>query len=176
MHASFQTFIAAVDRLNQYAGWFSSLSVLLVTLLATFTACGRAMGIGSNAFIELQWYLFALIFLWAAGWTLQHQEHVRVDVLSKHWSPQTRAWVDIIGHLCVLLPLAGLLCWLGGKQALQMYWSGERSADAGGLIRWPVWALVPIGFGLLILQTLADLARQCHIIYPPAAPLEQPHD
>ena len=160
MHAIFRSVGHAIDRLNQAAGWISSCSVLLVALLATCTALGRKFGLGSNALIELQWYLFALMFLWAAGWTLQQDQHVRVDVLAKHWSVRTRAWIDVFGHLAILLPLAGLLCWLGGKQTLEMYLSGERSSDAGGLIRWPVWALVPTGFALLMLQTLADVGRK----------------
>jgi TRAP-type mannitol/chloroaromatic compound transport system permease small subunit len=175
MRAYLRSLAAFIDRLNRAAGWCSAVSVLLVTVLATLTAFGRKFGFGSNALIELQWYLFALIFLGAAGWTLQQDQHVRVDVWSKHWSPRTRAWVDVVGHLCILLPLAGLLCWLGGKQTLEMYLSGERSADAGGLIRWPVWALVPIGFALLILQTLADVGRKLQqAITPPSSLGGQP--
>jgi TRAP-type mannitol/chloroaromatic compound transport system permease small subunit len=164
MRAFLRSLAAGIDRLNHAAGWLSALSVLLVTVLATLTAFGRKFGIGSNAFIELQWYLFALIFLLAAAWTMQRDEHVRVDVFAKHWSLQTRAWIDIVGHVLVLLPLAGLLFWLGSKQTISMYLSGEQSPDAGGLIRWPVWALVPIGFLLLILQTLADLGRKLLIV------------
>lgn len=164
MRALIHSFAYLIDQLNRWVGIGTAFTVLIVTLLAVVTAFGRKFGIGSNALIELQWYLFALIFLLAVAWTLQRDEHVRVDVLAKRWSPQTRAWIDIIGHLLVLLPLASLLLWLGGKQTLSMYLSGERSPDAGGLIRWPVWALVPLGFLLLILQTLADLSRKLLIV------------
>lgn len=160
MGAMFTVCANWIDRLSRSVGIGAACTVLIVTILAVITAFGRKFGIGSNALIELQWYLFALIFLLATAWTMQRDEHVRVDVFAKHWSPRTRAWIDIVGHILVLLPLAGLLFWLGTKQTLAMYWSGERSPDAGGLIRWPVWALVPLGFLLLILQTLADLGRK----------------
>lgn len=149
-----------IDQLNRLAGGLSALAVLVVTLLAVITALARTANMGSNALIELQWYLFSLIFLLAAGWTLQQDQHVRVDVLSKNWSANTRIWVDLIGHSLVLLPLAGVLMWLGLKHTIGQYLSGEMSADAGGLLRWPVWALIPFGFFLLILQTLADMARK----------------
>jgi TRAP-type mannitol/chloroaromatic compound transport system permease small subunit len=152
-----------IDRLSRWAGHCSAVAVGLTVLLATLTALGRKWGWGSNALLELQWYLFALIFLWAAAWTLQTDGHVRVDVLAKRWSVRTRAWVDVVGHVLVLLPLCMLLLWLGGEQAWQVWQSGERSADAGGLIRWPVWALVPTGFALLLLQTLLDLWRKLRV-------------
>ncbi len=149
-----------IDQLNRLAGWLSAVAVLIVTLLAVVTALARSANIGSNALIELQWYLFSMIFLLAAGWTLQQDQHVRVDVLSKNWSLKTRIWIDLIGHSLVLLPLASVLMWLGLQHSIGQYQSGEMSADAGGLLRWPVWALIPLGFFLLILQTLADMARK----------------
>lgn len=149
-----------IDQLSRAAGIASALAVLLMTILAVVTAFGRKWGIGSNALSELQWYLFALMFLWAAGWTLQRDEHVRVDVLAKHWSPRTRAIIDLVGHALVLLPLAIGLFYLGVQQTLAMYNSGEMSPDAGGLLRWPVWALIPSGFLLLILQTMLDMCRK----------------
>ena len=149
-----------IDQINRWAGGLSAVAVLIVTLLAVVTALARSANIGSNALIELQWYLFSMIFLLAAGWTLQQDQHVRVDVLSKNWSANTRIWVDLIGHSLVLLPLASVLMWLGLKHTIGQYMSGEMSADAGGLLRWPVWALIPLGFFILILQTLADMARK----------------
>jgi TRAP-type mannitol/chloroaromatic compound transport system permease small subunit len=163
MKQVFSLIARSIDRLSQAAGWISALTILVITLLAVCTAVGRKFNIGSNALIELQWYLFALVFLWAAAWTLQRDEHVRVDVLAKHWSARTRAWIDVAGHLLFLLPVVLLLLILGGKQTWAMWQSGEMSADAGGLIRWPVWALVPTGFALLLLQMLVDLARKGQI-------------
>lgn len=164
-----------IDQINRWAGWLSGATVLLITLLAVFTALARSVNVGSNALIELQWYLFSLIFLLAAGWTLQQDQHVRVDVLSKRWSVRTRLWVDLVGHGLVLLPLASVLMWLGLKHAIGQYLSGEMSADAGGLIRWPVWALIPIGFLLLILQTLADMARKIQQLRTTHVVLENVH-
>ncbi len=158
------------DAPARWAAHCSALAVGLVMLLATLTALGRKLGWGSNALLELQWYLFALIFLWAAAWTLRTDGHVRVDVLAKHWSVRTRAWIDVVGHVLVLLPLCTLMLWLGAEQTWQVWASGERSPDAGGLIRWPVWALVPTGFALLLLQTLLDVHRKCRLAF---APVEQ---
>jgi len=160
MNHAFAWLLRKIDLLNRLGGWISAAAVLVVTLLAVITALARSANLGSNALLELQWYLFSLIFLLAAGWTLQQDQHVRVDVLAKRWSPRSRLWIDIIGHGLVLLPVASVLMWLGLKHAIAQYLSGEMSADAGGLIRWPVWALIPLGFMLLILQTLADMARK----------------
>lgn len=155
--------LRAGDRLNLWAGTLSALMVLVVTVIAVLTAFGRKFGIGSNALIELQWYLFALIFLMAAGWTLQRNEHVRVDVFSRRFSARWRAVIDLIGHTLVLLPIAGVLFYLGLQETLDSWRSHELSADAGGLVRWPVKALIPIGFLLLILQALVEMTRQWHI-------------
>lgn len=155
--------LRAVDRINLWAGTLSALMVLVVTVIAVLTAFGRKFGIGSNALIELQWYLFALIFLMAAGWTLQRNEHVRVDVFSRRFSARWRAVIDLIGHTLVLLPIAGVLFYLGLQETLDAWRSHELSADAGGLVRWPVKALIPIGFLLLILQALVEMTRQWHI-------------
>ncbi len=155
--------LRAVDRLNLWAGTLSALMVLVVTVIAVLTAFGRKFGIGSNALIELQWYLFAMIFLMAAGWTLQRNEHVRVDVFSRRFSARWRAVIDLIGHTLVLLPIAGVLFYLGLQETLDAWRSHELSADAGGLVRWPVKALIPIGFLLLILQALVEMTRQWHI-------------
>lgn len=155
--------LRAVDRVNLWAGTLSALMVLVVTVIAVLTAFGRKFGIGSNALIELQWYLFALIFLMAAGWTLQRNEHVRVDVFSRRFSARWRAVIDLIGHTLVLLPIAGVLFYLGLQETLDAWRSHELSADAGGLVRWPVKALIPIGFLLLILQALVEMTRQWHI-------------
>ena len=164
-----------IDQLNRWAGWLSAAAVLVITLLAVVTALARSANIGSNALLELQWYLFSLIFLLAAGWTLQQDQHVRVDVLSKRWSARTRIWVDLVGHSLVLLPVAGMLMWLGLQHTIAQFISGEVSADAGGLLRWPVWALIPLGFMLLILQTLADMARKIQQLRTTPA-IEEPAD
>ncbi|MEC7121212.1 MAG: TRAP transporter small permease subunit [Pseudomonadota bacterium] len=157
-----ERFTHTIDQLNRWSGWLTAFAVLIVTVLAVFTALARKFDIGSNALIEMQWYLFSLVFLLAAGWTLQQDQHVRVDVLAKRWSPITRLWIDLIGHGLVLLPLASGLFWLGLQQTISRYSSGEMSPDAGGLLRWPVWALLPLGFGLLILQTLAEMLKLWH--------------
>lgn len=159
--------LSLIDGISRWAGYLSAATVFVVVVLAVISALGRKLGWGSNALFELQWYGFALIFLLAAAHTLQVDEHVRVDVLAKRWRPVTRAWIDLIGHGLVLLPVSLSLLWLGSLDTWQAYSMQEGSADAGGLLRWPVKLLIPLGFALLILQTIAQMARQIMIIRQP---------
>ncbi len=151
-----------IDALNKTVGQLIAWLVLATVLLSVFTAIARKFGFGSNGFLESQWYLFSAVFLLGAAYTLQADKHVRVDVLSKRWSAKTRAIIDIVGHLCFLLPLAIGLAWLGWHDFMQVWTSNETSADAGGLARWPVKLLIPVGFGLLVLQLLSEIGKRFH--------------
>lgn len=155
---------AKIDALNKTVGRFIAWLVLAAVLLSVFTAIARKFGFGSNGFLESQWYLFSAVFLLGAAYTLQEDKHVRVDVLSKRWSAKTRALIDIVGHVCFLLPLAVGLAWLGWHDFMQVWTSNEASADAGGLARWPVKLLIPVGFGLLVLQLLSEIGKRIHQI------------
>jgi TRAP-type mannitol/chloroaromatic compound transport system permease small subunit len=145
-----------IDRLNESVGRPVAWLILLAVMIAVLTAFARKAGTGSNAFIEIQWYLFAAIFLLGAGHTLKRDEHVRIDVVAKHFSPLTRMCIELGGHLLFLLPLCGLMIWLGTENAWVAWRGHEMSADAGGLPRWPVLALIPLGFLLLGLQVVAE--------------------
>lgn len=150
-----------IDALNQAVGQGVKWLVLLATLISAGNAAMRyGFDLSSNAWLELQWYLFALIFLLGAGYTLKHDGHVRIDVLHGRFSPRARAWIDLLGGLLFLLPMAGLIGWLGWSAFLNSWAIGETSPDAGGLLRWPIKLAIPVGFGLLFLQGVSEIIKR----------------
>ncbi len=150
-----------IDALNGAVGRAVKWLVLAATLVSAGNAVMRyGFDLSSNAWLELQWYLFALIFLLGAGYTHRHNGHVRIDVLYGRFNPRTRAWVDLLGGLLFLLPMAGLIAWLGWA-AFQTSWAvSETSPDSGGLLRWPIKLAIPVGFALLFLQGLAESIKR----------------
>lgn len=151
----------AIDKLNEHTGRAVRWLVLVTVGIAAANAIALwLLRDSSNAFIEIQWYLFGAVFLLAAGDTLRHNGHVRVDVLYARLPPRARAWVDILGSVLFLLPLCVLVIWLAWPGFIESFTSGERSPDAGGLIRWPVRLLIPLGFALLALQAVAELIKR----------------
>ena len=150
-----------IDRLNAAVGHSVAWLVLAAVLISAGNAVVRKLlNTSSNAYLEIQWYLFAAVFLLAAGDTLRRQAHVRIDVLSARLSKRAQAWIDIFGVLCFLLPLVVMVIWLSWPIVTRAYATGEMSSNAGGLIRWPVLALLPLGFALLGLQGLSELIKQ----------------
>jgi TRAP-type mannitol/chloroaromatic compound transport system permease small subunit len=119
-----------------------------------------ALNIASNAWLELQWYLFAAVFLLCSGYTLLHNEHIRIDVMSSHLSRRTQVWIDVFGLVFFLLPMSLFIMWLSWPIFMNAWTSGEISGSAGGLIRWPVRLLVPLGFFLLSLQGFSELIKR----------------
>ena len=154
-------FSRTIDRLNEWIGRGLLWLVLLASLVSAGNALVRkALGMSSNAWLEIQWYLFAAMVLLAAGYTLKHNGHVRIDVLSGRWSTRARAWIDLFGTIFFLLPLCGLLIALSWTDFTTSLRSGELSPDAGGLLRWPVRALIPFGFMLLAAQGLSEMIKR----------------
>jgi TRAP-type mannitol/chloroaromatic compound transport system permease small subunit len=150
-----------IDRLNAAVGRWIAWLVLAAVLISAGNAVVRKLfNTSSNAFLEIQWYLFAAVFLLVAGDTLRRQAHVRIDVLSARLSIRTQAWIDICGVLLFLLPLVVTVIWLSWPIVARAYATGEMSSNAGGLIRWPVLALLPLGFALLGLQGLSELIKR----------------
>ena len=146
-------FSNAVDWLNAQVGKYVIWLIFAATAISAVNAIVRKVfDASSNAFLEAQWYLFAWSFLAAAGYTLLHREHVRIDVLNSRLSKRAQVWIDIIGFAFFLTPLCIVVLYLGTPLAIQMYQTGEMSGNSGGLIRWPVWAALPVGFTLLMLQ------------------------
>jgi TRAP-type mannitol/chloroaromatic compound transport system permease small subunit len=151
----------AIDWLNEKIGRAVLWLVLVAVLISAANAVVRKVfNVSSNAYLEVQWYLFSAIFLLCAGYVLKRNEHVRIDVLTGHLSKRGRTWIDIIGLTLFLLPVTLLIVWLGWPLFYRAYESGEMSQNAGGLIRWPVYLLLPVGFALLTLQGVSELIKR----------------
>ena len=151
----------AIDRLNAFVGKYSIWLIFAATFISAANAIVRkAFDTSSNAFLEVQWYLFAWSFLIAAGYTLLHREHVRIDVINSRLSKKAQVWIDIIGFAFFLTPLCLTILWLSMPVVIQMYQSGEVSGNPGGLIRWPVWTAIPVGITLLLLQGVSEIIKR----------------
>jgi len=154
-------FSRAVDALNAFVGKYVIWLILASTLISGINAIVRKIfNVSSNAYLEVQWYLFAAAFLLAAGYTLLHNEHVRIDVISHQLSKRGQIWVDVIGFAFFLTPVCFAMLYFGTPFFLQGLRSGEMSSNAGGLIRWPVYLMIPIGFSLLLLQCWSELIKR----------------
>jgi TRAP-type mannitol/chloroaromatic compound transport system permease small subunit len=154
-------FARAIDALNEAVGRGVKWLVLIATLISAGNASLRyGFDLSSNAWLELQWYLFALIFLLGAGYTLKHNGHVRIDVIYSRLSLRTQAWIDLFGSLLFLLPVAGLMVWFSWSMFVEAWSIQEVSADSGGLLRWPIKLALPLGFGLLFLQGVAETIKR----------------
>jgi TRAP-type mannitol/chloroaromatic compound transport system permease small subunit len=150
-----------IDWLTERVGKGAFWLVLIMTLISAANAVVRfAFNYSSNGLLEIQWYLFAAVFLLCSPYTLQKNEHVRIDVLSGKLSPRGLAVIDIIGTLFFLLPMVVLVLWLSIPLVAESYKINEHSANAGGLLRWPVKILLPLGFSLLALQGISELIKR----------------
>lgn len=177
-----RTFLAlarVIDALTERVGRAVIWLVLAATLISAGNALVRyALGESSNAWLEIQWYLFGAIFLLAAGYTLKHNGHVRIDIVYNRFGPRGQAWIDLAGGLLFLLPMAGLLMWLSWPMFHEAWVTHEMSPDAGGLARWPVKLLLPVGFALLALQGVAEVIKRVgviggHLVLPQEKPEEE---
>ncbi len=154
-------FSRAVDWLNAQVGKYVIWLIFAATAVSAINALVRKIfGVSSNAFLEAQWYLYAWSFLGAAGFTLLHREHVRIDVVNSRLPKRVQVWIDIIGFTFFLTPLCVLVLYLSWPLVVQMYQTSEVSGNPGGLIRWPVWVAMPVGFTLLILQGCSELIKR----------------
>jgi len=150
-----------IDALNERVGRLSYWLILVMVLISAGNATMRyAFDKSSNAWLEIQWYLFSAVFLFGAGYTLLHNQHVRIDVISSHLSKRTRAWIDLLGTLFFLLPMAIVIMWLSWPVFVESYRIHEVSTNAGGLIIWPARLMVPVGFFLLVLQGISELIKR----------------
>ena len=151
----------AIDKLNERVGLTVSWLVLAAVLISAANAIVRkAFNVSSNSFLEIQWYLFSVVFLFCAGYTLLRNQHVRIDVIAGRLSPQAQAWIDILGTIFFLMPMAITIMWLSWPVFVQAYQRGEVSTNAGGLLIWPARLLVPIGFFLLVIQGFSELIKR----------------
>lgn len=145
------------DRFGSVAQW--------AAILACAISAGNAfirygLDISSNAWLEIQWYLFAACVMLGASQVLRLNEHVRVDILYGKLSARGKVWVDLLGFLLFLLPAMGVLLYYAWPLFLRMYLSGEVSSNAGGLIRWPAMLMLPLGFGLVLLQGVSEIIKR----------------
>lgn len=154
-----------IDAFSSLVGKLVMWLVLSTTLISAGNAIVRKLfNTSSNAFLEIQWYLFAAVFMLGGGYAFLRNVHVRIDFLSSKFSPKFRNWVDVAGILVFLFPLCYMMATLGWPVFANAWQSGEMSSNAGGLIRWPVYALIPLGFGLLALQGLSELIKRLAFI------------
>ena len=150
-----------IDRLNERIGQAFYWLVLVTVLISAANAIVRKVfNYSSNGLLEIQWYFFSAIFLFLAGYTLLRNEHVRIDVISSRLSKRAQTWIDILGTLFFLLPMAILLMWLSWPVFVDAYQRNEVSTNAGGLIIWPARLLVPVGFSLLVAQGISELIKR----------------
>lgn len=151
----------AVDRLNAGFAVVADYLVLFAVLISAGNATVRyLLDISSNAFLEIQWYMFAAMVMLGASYTLKMNEHVRVDLVFGSLSERGRLWVDVVGITLFLLPVMGVLAWLSLPVFLNSWRSGEMSMNAGGLILWPAKLMLPLGFSLIVLQGLSELVKR----------------
>jgi TRAP-type mannitol/chloroaromatic compound transport system permease small subunit len=150
-----------IDGLNERIGRVMYWLVLVAVMVSAGNAISRkVLNLSSNAYLELQWYLFSALFLFCAGYTLLRNEHVRIDVVAGRFSARTQAWIDIFGTVFFLLPMAVLFIYLSWPIFIRTYMQGEISTNAGGLLIWPARFMVPVGFTLLTLQGLSELIKR----------------
>ena len=154
-------FSNAIDRMSGWIGKYVIWLILASTVISAINAVVRKVfNTSSNAFLEIQWYLFAASFLIAAGYTLLNNEHVKIDVVSSKFSKRTQIKIDVFGYVAFLIPVCLAVLWYGTPFFYKGLISGEVSSNAGGLIRWPVYAMIPLGFGLLLLQGVSELIKR----------------
>jgi TRAP-type mannitol/chloroaromatic compound transport system permease small subunit len=154
-------FARAVDVVNGVAGRIAVWLVLIACLISALTAFARyTFNIGSNAWLEIQWYLFAAMVMLGAAYTLKMNEHVRVDVLYGSLSPRNKARLDLAGLIVFLMPAMLLLAWLSWPFFSSSLVTGEMSSNPGGLIRWPAKLMLPLGFFLVALQGIAEIIKR----------------
>lgn len=155
-----------IDAINGAIGRWVSWLLLAAVLISAGNAVVRKMfDISSNAWLELQWYLYGTVFMLAAAYALLKNEHIRIDIISGGWSRKTRNWIDLILHTIFLVPFSFLMTWLAWPWFWNSYRIGEISSSAGGLIVWPAKAAVLVGFLLLSAQAVSEIIKRAAIVF-----------
>ena len=155
----------AIDAFNSRVGkWVSWLVLVAVLVSASNASVRKVFDTSSNAWLELQWVLFSAVFLLCSPWTLSVNEHIRIDIVNSMLSKRTRNWIDVIGHLFFLIPVAVILTYLGWPFFWRSFMQNEQSSNAGGLPVYPAKFLIPLAFTLLLLQGISELIKRIAII------------
>jgi TRAP-type mannitol/chloroaromatic compound transport system permease small subunit len=167
----------AIDALTERVGRVVYWLIVVVVIISALNATVRkAFNYSSNAYLEIQWYLFSVIFLFGAGYTLLRNEHVRIDIIAGRLSARTQNWIDVIGIVFFLFPMSIIIMWLSWPLFVDSYVRHEVSTNAGGLTIWPARLMVPVGFALLIVQGLSELIKRIAFLAGAAPnPLEKHH-
>lgn len=150
-----------IDKISTLVGKFTMWLILATTLISAGNAIVRkTFNVSSNGLLEIQWYLFAGVFMLGASYGFLRNSHVRIDFISGKLSARARNWIDIVGIVCVLFPFCVVVISLGWPFFMQAFNSGEMSQNAGGLIRWPAYLMIPVGFALLLAQGVSELIKR----------------
>lgn len=153
---------AYIDRFSAFVGrWVSWLLLVAVIVSAGNAILRKLFNVSSNAWLELQWYLYGAVFLLASAYTLHKNGHVRIDIVASFLSKRTRQWIDLLGHMFMLMPFVGLIIYLAIPWFIRSFVSGEVSPHVGGLILWPAKLLVLLGFMLLAAQAISEIIKLC---------------
>jgi TRAP-type mannitol/chloroaromatic compound transport system permease small subunit len=154
-------FSRLIDGISEAVGRATIWLVLVVVIVSAGNAVSRfSFNMSSNAMLEIQWYLFSAIFLFSSAYVLKRNEHIRIDVVTGRLYERAQNWIDIFGILIFLLPMALLIAYLSWPVFMNAWTTNEGSPNPGGLIRWPVRLLMPVGFALLILQGFSELIKR----------------
>jgi TRAP-type mannitol/chloroaromatic compound transport system permease small subunit len=168
----------AIDAISERVGRLVYWLVLAVVLISAANASVRKLfNYSSNAYLEIQWYLFSVIFLFGAGYTLLRNEHVRIDIIQGRLSPRAQNIIDVLGIVLFLMPMSVIILWLSWPLFIDSLQRHEVSTNAGGLIIWPARLMIPVGFGLLILQAISELIKRiAYLMGRIRDPLEKRHE
>ena len=151
---------AVIDAINVAIGRLAAWALVASIVISAGNAVSRrVLGVSSNAWLEIQWYLFGAAFMLCAAWVLRDNAHVRIDAVSSHFSHRTRAKIELLGHVFFLFPFVALMIWLSVPFFLKALSSGEISPNSGGLALWPAKGLIMLGFILLGLQWFSELIK-----------------
>lgn len=162
-----------IDKVSAFMGHFIAWLILVAVMVSAGNAVIRkTFSISSNAWLELQWYLYGAVFLIGASYTLQKNEHVRIDFVSNMLTKRARDWIDLLGHIFFLLPFTSLIVYLSWPWFFKSLANGEGSANAGGLILWPAKSMILIGFLLLTAQTYSEIIKRIAVI---RGEIDDPH-
>ncbi|MDO8606819.1 MAG: TRAP transporter small permease subunit [Phaeospirillum sp.] len=156
---------ALIDGVNERVGRTVQWLILLMVIISSGNAVVRYIfSTSSNAWLEVQWYLFSTVFLLCAGYTLLRNEHIRIDVVCGRLSRSKQIWIDILGTVFFLFPMVITIMWLSWPMFMKSFLQGEMSGDAGGLLRWPIKLAIPVGFLLLLIQGVSELIKKIAIL------------
>lgn len=155
----------AIDAFNTFVGrWVSWLIVVAVIISSANATIRKIFDVSSNAYLEMQWVLFSVVFLLCAPWTLLKGEHIKIDIINHSLPLKVRSWIDMIGHVFFLVPFCVILIWTSVPFFLVSFHQNEQSFSAGGLPQWPAKSLIMIGLTLLLVQAISEIIKRAAVM------------